>query len=289
MLQSMTGFGNASLDSEFGKISLDIKSLNSKNLDLNYSLNPIFRNIEGDIRSILTNTLKRGKIDFKINFEISKKNFNSNLNHDVIKSYIKDLKKITPGTLIDGAEFLKIAITLPNSIEINRPDLNQNLLDAIKELVKNAVNELVDFRTQEGNSLEKDLLNNLDLIQKKLAQLKKLAPERIGKVKERIKKNLEDLKIDVELNRFEQELIYHLEKFDINEELVRLKNHLIFFKKTVNDKQIEKGKKLTFISQEIGREINTIGSKSNHLLMQQTVVEMKNELEKIKEQLLNVL
>ena len=289
MLQSMTGFGNASLNSEIGKISVDIRSLNSKNLDLNYNLNPIFKNVENDIRIILTQSLKRGKVDLKINFKISENNFNSNLNHDVIKSYIKDLKKITPGTLIDGAEFLKIAITLPNSIETNRPDLNQNLLDAIKELVKNAVKELVDFRTQEGNSLEKDLLNNLELIQKKLAQLKKLAPERIRGVKERIKKNLEDLKIDLELNRFEQELIYHLEKLDINEELVRLKNHLMFFKKTVNDKQIEKGKKLTFISQEIGREINTIGSKSNHLLMQQTVVEMKNELEKIKEQLLNVL
>ena len=289
MLQSMTGFGNASLNSEIGKISVDIRSLNSKNLDLNYNLNPIFKNVENDIRIILTQSLKRGKVDLKINFKISENNFNSNLNHDVIKSYIKDLKKITPGTLIDGAEFLKIAITLPNSIETNRPDLNQNLLDAIKELVKNAVKELVDFRTQEGNSLEKDLLDNLELIQKKLAQLKKLAPERIRGVKERIKKNLEDLKIDLELNRFEQELIYHLEKLDINEELVRLKNHLMFFKKTVNDKQIEKGKKLTFISQEIGREINTIGSKSNHLLMQQTVVEMKNELEKIKEQLLNVL
>jgi uncharacterized protein (TIGR00255 family) len=289
MLQSMTGFGNASLNSELGKISVDIRSLNSKNLDLNYNLNPIFKNVENDIRIILTQSLKRGKVDLKINFKISENNFNSNLNHDVIKSYIKDLKKITPGTLIDGAEFLKIAITLPNSIETSRPDLNQNLLDAIKELVKNAIKELVDFRTQEGNSLEKDLLNNLELIQKKLAQLKKLAPERIGGVKERIKKNLEDLKIDLEFNRFEQELIYHLEKLDINEELVRLKNHLMFFKKTVNDKQIEKGKKLTFISQEIGREINTIGSKSNHLLMQQTVVEMKNELEKIKEQLLNVL
>ena len=157
----MTGFGNASLDSEFGKISLDIKSLNSKNLDLNYSLNPIFRNIEGDIRSILTNSLKRGKIDFKINFKISEKNFNSNLNHDVIKSYIKDLKKITPETLIDSSELLKIAITLPNSIETNRPDLNQNLLDTIKELVKNAVKELIDFRIQEGISMEKDLLSNL--------------------------------------------------------------------------------------------------------------------------------
>ena len=289
MLQSMTGFGNAALNSELGKISVDIRSLNSKNIDLNYNLNPIFKNVENEIRIILTQSLKRGKVDLKINFKISENNFNSNLNHDVIKSYIKDLKKITPGTLIDGAEFLKIAITLPNSIETNPPDFNQNLLDAIKELVKNAVKELVDFRTQEGNSLEKDLLNNLELIQKKLAQLKKLAPERIGGVKERIKKNLEDLKIDLELNRFEQELIYHLEKLDINEELVRLKNHLMFFKKTVNDKQIEKGKKLTFISQEIGREINTIGSKSNHLLMQQTVVEMKNELEKIKEQLLNVL
>ncbi len=285
----MTGFGNASLDSEFGKISLDIKSLNSKNLDLNYSLNPIFRNIEGDIRSILTNTLKRGKIDFKINFKISEKNFNSNLNHDVIKSYIKDLKKITPETLIDSSELLKIAITLPNSIETNRPDLNQNLLDTIKELVKNAVKELIDFRIQEGISMEKDLLSNLDLIKNKMTQIEQLIPERMISIRKRLKKSLDNIKVEIDLNRFEQELIYYLEKFDINEEIVRLKNHLIYFKKTINESQIEKGKKLIFISQEIGREINTIGSKSNNLPIQQAVVEMKNELEKIKEQLLNIL
>lgn len=289
MLQSMTGFGNASLDSEFGKISLDIKSLNSKNLDLNYSLNPIFRNIEGDIRSILTNTLKRGKIDFKINFKISEKNFNSNLNHDVIKSYIKDLKKITPETLIDSSELLKIAITLPNSIETNRPDLNQNLLDTIKELVKNAVKELIDFRIQEGISMEKDLLSNLDLIKNKMIQIEQLVPDRMISIRKRLKKTLDNIKVEIDLNRFEQELIYYLEKFDINEEIVRLKNHLIYFKKTINESQIEKGKKLIFISQEIGREINTIGSKSNNLPIQQAVVEMKNELEKIKEQLLNIL
>jgi len=289
MLQSMTGFGNASIDSELGKISLDIKSLNSKNLDLNYSLNPMFRNIESDIRSILTTSLKRGKIDFKINFKISENNFNSNLNHDVIKSYIKDLKKITPGTLFDRAEFLKIAITLPNSIETNRPDLNQNLLDAIIELVKNAIKELIDFRTQEGVSMEKDLLSNLEVIQNKLIQIEELIPERMNSIKKRLKKNLDNIKVEIDLNRFEQELIYYLEKFDINEEIVRLKNHLIYFKTTLNESQIEKGKKLTFISQELGREINTIGSKSNNLPMQQAVVEMKNELEKIKEQLLNVL
>ena len=191
MLQSMTGFGNASLDSEFGKISLDIRSLNSKNLDLNYSLNPIFKNIEGDIRSILTNTLKRGKIDFKINFKISEKNFNSNLNHDVIKSYIKDLKKITPETLIDSSELLKIAITLPNSIETNRPDLNQNLLDTIKELVKNAVKELIDFRIQEGISMEKDLLSNLDLIKNKMIQIEQLTPDRMISIRKRLKKSLD--------------------------------------------------------------------------------------------------
>jgi uncharacterized protein (TIGR00255 family) len=289
MLQSMTGFGNASIDSELGKISLDIKSLNSKNLDLNYSLNPMFRNIESDIRSILTTSLKRGKIDFKINFKISENNFNSNLNHDVIKSYIKDLKKITPGTLFDRAEFLKIAITLPNSIETNRPDLNQNLLDAIKELVKNAIKELIDFRIQEGISMEKDLLSNLEVIQNKLIQIEELIPERMNSIKKRLKKNLDNIKVEIDLNRFEQELIYYLEKFDINEEIVRLKNHLIYFKTTLSESQIEKGKKLTFISQELGREINTIGSKSNNLPMQKAVVEMKNELEKIKEQLLNVL
>lgn len=286
MLHSMTGFGNASTESKLGKISLDIKSLNSKNLDLNYNLNPIFRNVENDVRSILTKFLKRGKVDLKINFKISENNFNSKLNHEVIKSYIKDLQKITPGV---DTEFLKIAVMLPNSIESSNPNLDEKFSESIKELTISAVKELVNFRIQEGNSLEKDLLNNIESIQKKLKQVEKLAPERIKLVKERIKKNLEDLKTDLDLNRFEQELIYHLEKLDINEELVRLKNHLFFFKKTVNDKQIEKGKKLTFISQEIGREINTIGSKSNHLLMQQIVVEMKNELEKIKEQLLNVL
>jgi len=282
----MTGFGNADTDSEFGKISLDIKSLNSKTLDFNYNLNPIFRNIENDIRTILLNSLKRGKIDLKINFKISRHNFSSHLNHDVIKSYIKDLKKINSGT---DMEFLKIAVTLPNSIENNRPNLDKKFTEKIKKLVKYAVKELVSFRVQEGKSLEIDLLNNLNLINEKLIEIEKLAPERIQSIKQRIKKNLGKLKVEIDQSRFEQELIYHLEKLDINEELVRLKNHIIFFKKTVNEKQLEKGKKLIFISQEIGREINTIGSKSNNLLMQQIVVEMKNELEKIKEQLLNVL
>ncbi len=286
MLQSMTGFGNASSDSEFGKISIDVKSLNSKTLDLNYSLNPIFRNIESDIRSILTTGLKRGKIDFKINFKISENSFTSNLNHDVIKSYITDLKKLSSG--IDS-EFLKIAVTLPNSIENNRSDLDQKLLENIKELFNKAIEKVIDFRVQEGKSMELDLAGNLDIIQKKLFDIEKLAPERILAIKKRLNKKLESLKIEVDQNRFEQELIYYLEKIDINEEIVRLKNHLNYFKSTLNESQIEKGKKLTFISQEMGREINTIGSKSNNLPMQQLVVEMKNELEKIKEQLLNVL
>lgn len=286
MLQSMTGFGNASSDSEFGKISIDVKSLNSKTLDLNYSLNPIFRNIESDIRSILTTGLKRGKIDFKINFKISENSFTSNLNHDVIKSYITDLKKLSSG--IDS-EFLKIAVTLPNSIENNRSDLDQKLLENIKELFNKAIEKVIDFRVQEGKSMELDLVGNLDIIQKKLFDIEKLAPERMLSIKKRLNKKLESLKIEVDQNRFEQELIYYLEKIDINEEIVRLKNHLNYFKSTLNESQIEKGKKLTFISQEMGREINTIGSKSNNLSMQQLVVEMKNELEKIKEQLLNVL
>ena len=286
MLQSMTGFGNASSDSEFGKISIDVKSLNSKTLDLNYSLNPMFRNIESDIRSILTTGLKRGKIDFKINFKISENSFTSNLNHDVIKSYITDLKKLSSG--IDS-EFLKIAVTLPNSIENNRSDLDQKLLENIKELFNKAIEKVIDFRVQEGKSMELDLAGNLDIIQKKLFDIEKLAPERILSIKKRLNKKLESLKIEVDQNRFEQELIYYLEKIDINEEIVRLKNHLNYFKSTLNESQIEKGKKLTFISQEMGREINTIGSKSNNLPMQQLVVEMKNELEKIKEQLLNVL
>jgi uncharacterized protein (TIGR00255 family) len=286
MIQSMTGFGNASIDSEFGKISLDIKSLNSKNLDLNYNLNPIFRNIENYIRSVLTNSLKRGKVDIKINFKISENNFSSNLNHDVIKSYIKDLQKITTGV---GTEFLKIAVTLPNSIENNRSDLDEKFTDKIKELIKKAVKELIDFRIQEGKSMELDLLNNINSIDNKIEKIKTYSPERIESVKRKIKQSLEELKVEFDKNRFEQELIYYLEKYDINEEVIRLENHLVFFKKIINESTVEKGKKLAFVGQEIGREINTIGSKSNHLLMQQTVVEMKNDLEKIKEQLLNVL
>jgi len=286
MLQSMTGFGNASLDSEFGKISLDIKSLNSKTLDLNCNLNPIFRNIENDIRGVLSKSLKRGKVDLKINFKISEKNFSSQLNHEVIRAYIKDLKKITPA---NDLELLKIAVKLPDSVSNKTTVLNKKLHDKINSLVKIALKELVDFRIQEGNSLKKDLLSNIKSIQDMLKKIEKLAPERIKSVKEKIKKNFFDLKKEIDFNRFEQELIYYLEKIDINEELVRLNNHLIFLKKTVNDKEIEKGKKLTFIGQEIGREINTIGSKSKHLEIQQIVVEMKNELEKIKEQLLNVL
>ena len=289
MLQSMTGFGSASIDSELGKISIDIKSLNSKTLDLNYSLNPMFRNIESDIRSILTTGLNRGKIDFKINFKIFENSFSSSLNHDVIKSYIKDLKEITPGTLIDDAELLKIAVTLPNSIENNRSEFDQKLLESVKELVKKTIKKVTDFRVQEGKSMELDLVGNIDTIQKKLLDIEELVPERMSLIKKRLNKKLESLKIEVDQNRFEQELIYYLEKIDINEEIVRLKNHLNYFKTTLNESQIEKGKKLTFISQEMGREINTIGSKSNNLPMQQLVVEMKNELEKIKEQLLNVL
>ncbi|MDA7566445.1 YicC family protein [Flavobacteriaceae bacterium] len=285
----MTGFGSASIDSELGKISIDIKSLNSKTLDLNYSLNPMFRNIESDIRSILTTGLKRGKIDFKINFKIFENSFSSSLNHDVIKSYIKDLKEITPGTLIDDAELLKIAVTLPNSIENNRSQFDQKLLESVKELVKKTIKKVTDFRVQEGKSMELDLVGNIDTIQKKLLDIEELVPERMSLIKKRLNKKLESLKIEVDQNRFEQELIYYLEKIDINEEIVRLKNHLNYFKTTLNESQIEKGKKLTFISQEMGREINTIGSKSNNLPMQQLVVEMKNELEKIKEQLLNVL
>ena len=286
MIQSMTGFGNASIDSNFGKISFEIKSLNSKNLDLNYNLNPIFKNIENDIRSVLTNSLKRGKVDIKINFKISENNFSSNLNHDVIKSYIKDLQKITTGV---GTEFLKIAVTLPNSIENNRSDLDEKFTDKIKELIKKAVKELIDFRIQEGKSMELDLLNNINSIDNKIEKIKTYSPERIESVKRKIKESLEELKVEFDKNRFEQELIYYLEKYDINEEIIRLENHLVFFKKIINESTVEKGKKLAFVGQEIGREINTIGSKSNHLLMQQTVVEMKNDLEKIKEQLLNVL
>ena len=286
MLHSMTGFGKASLDSNLGKISIELKSLNSKNIDINFNIPSLFKSMENDLRVVVSNKIKRGKVDCKFNLSLDSENFSSQLNHQIIKKYIIDLKKIVDA---NETELLKIAVKLPEALSKPPTNLNKQIIEDIKKIVLVAINELIDFRIQEGKSMELDLLKNLSSIEKNLEKVKTFAPERSKSLKKRLNNNLKELKIEIDNNRFEQEIIFYLEKYDINEEITRLENHVNFFKKTMKHSNIEKGKKLTFVGQEIGREINTIGSKSNHALMQQAVVEMKNDLEKIKEQLLNVL
>tara|TARA_B100001105_G_scaffold53621_2_gene40676 strand:+ start:714 stop:1562 length:849 start_codon:yes stop_codon:yes gene_type:complete len=282
----MTGFGKASLDSNLGKISIELKSLNSKNIDINFNIPSLFKSMENDLRVVVSNKIKRGKVDCKFNLSLDSENFSSQLNHQIIRKYIIDLKKIVNA---NETELLKIAIKLPEALSKPPTNLNKQIIEDIKKIVLVAINELIDFRIQEGKSMELDLLKNLSSIEKNLEKVKTFAPERSKSLKKRLSNNLKELKIEIDNNRFEQEIIFYLEKYDINEEITRLENHVNFFKKTIKHSNIEKGKKLAFVGQEIGREINTIGSKSNHALMQQAVVEMKNDLEKIKEQLLNVL
>lgn len=286
MLHSMTGFGKASLDSNLGKISIELKSLNSKNIDINFNIPSLFKSMENDLRVVVSNKIKRGKVDCKFNLSLDSENFSSQLNHQIIRKYIIDLKKIVDA---NETELLKIAVKLPEALSKPPTNLNKQIIEDIKKIVLVAINELIDFRIQEGKSMELDLLKNLSSIEKNLEKVKTFAPERSKSLKKRLSNNLKELKIEIDNNRFEQEIIFYLEKYDINEEITRLENHVNFFKKTIKHSNIEKGKKLAFVGQEIGREINTIGSKSNHALMQQAVVEMKNDLEKIKEQLLNVL
>ena len=286
MLHSMTGFGKASLDSNLGKISIEFKSLNSKNIDINFNIPSLFKSMENDLRVVVSNKIKRGKVDCKFNLSLDSENFSSQLNHQIIKKYIIDLKKIVDA---NETELLKIAVKLPEALSKPPTNLNKQIIEDIKKIVLVAINELIDFRIQEGKSMELDLLKNLSSIEKNLEKVKTFAPERSKSLKKRLNNNLKELKIEIDNNRFEQEIIFYLEKYDINEEITRLENHVNFFKKTMKHSNIEKGKKLAFVGQEIGREINTIGSKSNHALMQQAVVEMKNDLEKIKEQLFNVL
>ena len=286
MLHSMTGFGKASLDSNLGKISIEFKSLNSKNIDINFNIPSLFKSMENDLRVVVSNKIKRGKVDCKFNLSLDSENFSSQLNHKIIKKYIIDLKKIVDA---NETELLKIAVKLPEALSKPPTNLNKQIIEDIKKIVLVAINELIDFRIQEGKSMELDLLKNLSSIEKNLEKVKTFAPERSKSLKKRLNNNLKEFKIEIDNNRFEQEIIFYLEKYDINEEITRLENHVNFFKKTMKHSNIEKGKKLAFIGQEIGREINTIGSKSNHALMQQAVVEMKNDLEKIKEQLFNVL
>ncbi|MFV9551683.1 YicC/YloC family endoribonuclease [Algibacter sp. PT7-4] len=285
MIYSMTGYGKSVLQLPTKKITIELKSLNSKNLDLNARMPSVYREKELAIRKILANKLVRGKIDFSIYVETTAEDTSTQINTPVVKQYIKQLKQVVNGNDID---LLKMAVRFPDALNTVREEIDENEWKSIEAEVQNAIKDLNNHRLNEGKVLETDFNKRIIAIDTILEQVIAMDPERIEGVRERLLKGVQELREKYDENRFEQELVYYIEKFDITEEKVRLKNHLNYFTESINSKD-SNGKKLGFISQEMGREINTIGSKSNYAPMQQLVVQMKDELEKIKEQLLNVL
>ncbi|GGG38156.1 hypothetical protein GCM10010976_07370 [Bizionia arctica] len=281
----MTGYGKSVLQLPTKKITIEVKSLNSKNLDLNARMPSIYREKELSLRKLIASELERGKIDFSIYVEITGEETTTQVNKTVIKQYIKQLKDIVDG---DETELLKMAVRFPDALSTERDDIDEDEWVTILQEIKVALKNIAIYRLDEGKALEADFKVRLENIESLLEQIITMDPERIEGVRERLRKGVDDLKEKVDENRFEQELVFYIEKFDITEEKVRLKNHLDYFNSALNSDD-SNGKKLAFIGQEMGREINTIGSKSNYAPMQKLVVQMKDELEKIKEQLLNVL
>ncbi|HLU81212.1 MAG TPA: YicC/YloC family endoribonuclease [Flavobacteriaceae bacterium] len=288
MIQSMTGFGKSLLSLPTKKITLEIKSLNSKNLDLNARIPSQYREKELDFRNLIADSLVRGKVDFTIHVESTGTETATEINKKLVKKYMDELSRIVKPGESQQMDLLKMAIELPEALTSKREKITKSEYDAIQKSLKEALKNLNDFRTAEGKALEKDLQLRTKNLKNLLKKVGKIDPERIKGVRERLHKHVAELKETIDENRFEQELVYYIEKFDISEEKTRLENHLDYFAKNLKSKD-SNGKKLGFISQEMGREINTIGSKSNYAPMQQLVVQMKDELEKIKEQLLNVL
>ena len=282
----MTGYGKSVLQLPNKKISIEIKSLNSKNLDSYVRTPSVYREKELSIRKLLASKLERGKIDFSLFLEITGEETTTQINKVVVNQYIKQLKGVVNGG--DDIEFLKIAVRLPDALNTERDEIDEEEWNAIENEINIALQKIQEYRAEEGEMLENDFRDRIKTIKLLLEQIIAIDPERIIAVRERLNKGVADLKEKVDENRFEQELVYYIEKFDITEEKVRLQNHLEYFIKSLNSDD-SNGKKLGFIGQEIGREVNTIGSKANYAPMQKLVVQMKDELEKVKEQLLNVL
>ena len=285
MIQSMTGYGKQIVQLPSKTITIEIKSLNSKGLDLNTRVPSAYRGKELAMRDILAKSLQRGKVDFSLYIEVTGEETSTQLNETVVKQYMKQLANVAEG---DTVELLKMAVRMPDALKTEREEIDESEYKSILEGVNTALLAINKYRTDEGQVLENDFMERSATIAKLLEEVIAIDPDRIDSVKERLRKAVADLKEKVDENRFEQELIYYLEKYDITEEKVRLKTHLDYFEEALRSKD-SNGKKLGFITQEIGREINTIGSKANYAPMQQLVVQMKDELEKIKEQALNVL
>lgn len=282
----MTGYGKVVLELNAKTVRIEIKSLNSKSLDLNVRMPNDYRPKELELRKIIGSRLKRGKIDVSFYVDIEKAKNPTKINTSIVKNYMYQLSNISGGGR--NLDLLKMAIKMPDSISAEKEEIDEQEWSLIISGAEDALNKIENYRKDEGKALYSDFSNRLNNIKSLLKKAVEIDPERIKKVRERLTKSVLELKEKIDQNRFEQELIYYIEKLDINEEKIRLDNHLDYFFKTLNQNQ-SNGKKLGFIAQEIGREINTIGSKANYAPMQKIVVQMKDELEKIKEQLLNVL
>ena len=287
MILSMTGFGKAETNAHNKKFTVEIKSLNSKQIDMNVRLPSSYRDKELNIRKLLSTELSRGKIDCSLFIEYTGTEKTANINAEVVKKYYHDLKNIAK-ELNNNDELMSTIMRMPEVMKVEKEEIDPQEWETIESLIQQASNALTQFRKDEGQSLAQDFILRIENIRSLMHCIEKEEHQRVANIKEHIVEKLGELKSNVDENRLEQELIYYLEKLDVTEEIVRLSNHLNYFLETMNS-DISEGKKLAFICQEIGREVNTIGSKSNNAEMQQQVVQMKDELEKIKEQILNVL
>ncbi len=285
MILSMTGFGRAEGIFEGKKISIELKSLNSKSFDLNLRIPLRYKEKEFEVRKLLNDTILRGKVDCYINCETIDDCNDVKINQDIVKAYMNQLREISPNA--EEFEYLKMAIRMPEAINGKPAELNEEEWKSLENLIKEALAKFVDFRKTEGAILHEELAKNLKNIEENLLKVISYEDERMVAVKERYQNTLKEFE-NVDETRFYQELAYYTEKLDISEEKVRLTQHLKYYLEVMQNETFN-GKKLGFISQEIGREINTLGSKANHHEIQKLVVMMKDDLEKIKEQTLNVL
>jgi len=291
MIQSMTGFGKAICEFGNKKIVVEVKSLNSKQLDVSTRISGLYREKDIEIRNELSQKLERGKIDLSLYVDNSGKESVTQINQSVIESYYEQIKALSDKLGIDvPANWFDVLLRLPDTMKTETVELDENEWLEIRKTMTTALEQLTLFRIQEGKSLETVFNDKITHIGQLLEETAPFEAERVEKIKARLEENLQALsdKIDIDKNRLEQELIFYIEKLDVNEEKVRLRNHLNYFMETMQHEK-SPGKKLGFIAQEIGREINTLGSKANNSEMQKIVVLMKDDLEQIKEQVLNVL
>jgi uncharacterized protein (TIGR00255 family) len=286
MIQSMTGFGKATLQLPTKKITVEVKSLNSKGLDLNVRMPSLYREMELGLRNRIALALERGKVDFSIFIESTADQTTTKVNVPIVKAYINQLREVYSNA--DETELMKMAVRMPDALKTEREEIDVDEWLKIQNVIDESIINILNFRKDEGMSLEREFQLRIGNIRQYMTEALALDPERVQAIKDRLQTAISELKVNVDENRFEQELIYYLEKLDITEEKVRLTNHLDYFLETIEGTEAN-GRKLGFITQEMGREINTMGSKSNHAQMQKLVVQMKDELEKIKEQVLNVL